>query len=192
MFELITKSSIRRKIIVLFVYHQEKEFYLSEIARTVGTTAGTARRELSRLIEADFLKFNKRGNLSLYRVNASYALFAEVEAIIRKTAGIEIELKKELGKIEHIRFAFIYGSYAKGDWRSDSDIDLFIIGRPAEDRIFQAVTRIGNATKREIDYHIASETEFAEFLKTRDFYQEISKKPLMLIGSLNEFKNFAR
>jgi len=42
MLELFTKSKIRQKIILLFIYNQNKEFYLSEIAKRVKTSAGTA------------------------------------------------------------------------------------------------------------------------------------------------------
>ena len=192
MLGLLIKSGIRRKIILLFVYHQQKEFYLSEIARTVGTTAGTAQRELNKLLGLDLLIFQKKGNLSLFRLNRSCALLPEIEAIIRKTVGIEVELKKELAKIESISFAFLYGSYARGNWKSDSDIDLFIVGQPKEDDVYRAVRKVEDATGREINYHIASEAEFAENIKIKAFYKEISIKPLMLIGSIDEFKKFAR
>ena len=47
MLDLLGKSKIRKKIILTFVYNRGKEFYLSEIARMVKTSAGTAQRELT-------------------------------------------------------------------------------------------------------------------------------------------------
>lgn len=192
MLEILTKSSIRRKIFVLFVYNQGKEFYLSEIARIIGTTAGTARRELNKLLKIDFLKLKRKGNLCLYFVNPSYSLLPEIESIVRKTAGIEEELKNELKKIKNVSFAFIYGSYAKGNWRSDSDIDLFIVGQPEEDDVYRAVRRVEEIAGREINFHIAGETEFVEKFKSRFFIREISENPLMLIGNVDELGKLAR
>jgi predicted nucleotidyltransferase len=125
-------------------------------------------------------------------LNPSCALLPEIQAIIRKTAGIEVELREELAKIENISFAFLYGSYAGGNWKSDSDIDLFIIGRPVEDEVYRAVRKVEEATGREIDYHIAGEGEFSEKSRTSAFYKEIAVHPLMLIGRSDELKKSAR
>jgi len=49
MLDVFGKSKIRKEIILAFVYNQGKDFYLSEIARMVKTSAGTAQRELKYL-----------------------------------------------------------------------------------------------------------------------------------------------
>ena len=60
MLEILGKSKIRQKIILTFVYNRGKEFYLSEIARMVKTSAGTAQRELNRLMSQDLITLRKR------------------------------------------------------------------------------------------------------------------------------------
>jgi len=87
MLDIITKSKIRQKIILLFVYHKDREFYLSEIARQVRTSAGTAQRELNRLRSMDLLTFGKKGNLSIYKLNAGYPLLGEIEVIVEDRFG---------------------------------------------------------------------------------------------------------
>jgi predicted nucleotidyltransferase len=188
MLNLLTKSVIRRKIILLFVYNQEREFYLSEIARQVKTSAGTAQRELNRLLAVDFVSFRKRGNLSLYRLNPGYSLLKEIEAIVRKTFGIEIELAKELGKVREISVAFIFGSYAKGSLKSGSDIDLYIVGRPDEDDVYRAVQAVEETVGREINYHIAAEEEFARKARTETFVGHIAAGPLMILGKEDDLR----
>jgi predicted transcriptional regulator with HTH domain len=125
MLDFLGKSKIRKKIILLFVYNRGKEFYLSEIARRVKTSVGTAQRELNRLLAQDFITFRKKGNLNIYRLNETYSLLNEIESIIRKTFGIEAELGNELRKVRGVLFGFLYGSYAKASLRSDSDIEAF-------------------------------------------------------------------
>ncbi len=192
MLEILGKSMIRKKIILTFVYNRGKEFYLSEIAKMVKTSAGTAQRELNRLLAQDLITFKKRGNLSVYRLNESYSLLEEIESIVRKTIGIEAELRTELGKLSGVRFAFLFGSYAKGGFRSDSDIDLFVIGTVTQDDIFRVVKRIEDSVGREINYHLAAETEFIEKAKQSSFYREILESPLMLVGKEDELKELAR
>lgn len=188
MLDLLTKSIIRRKILLLFVYNKEKDFFLSEIARHAKTSAGTAQRELNRLRAMDIVTFKKRGNLSLYRLNEEFPLLKEIEAIIRKTVGIEVEFGKALRKLNNISFAFIFGSYADGGMRSCSDIDLFLIGRPDEDEIYRTIAAVEDDVHREINYHILSEDEFAQKARTGSFARNAALKPLMLIGKEDELR----
>jgi predicted nucleotidyltransferase len=191
MLNLLTKSGIRRKIILLFVYNQDREFYLSEIARQVKTSAGTAQRELNRLRRMDFVSFKKRGNLSLYRLNRAFSLLAEIEAIIRKTVGIEVRLGEELRKVKGVSFAFIFGSYAKGRLRSDSDIDLYVVGRPDEDDVYRAVRSVEDTVGREINYHIASEDAFARKARTDSFVKDVIAEMAMVLGEEDGLRKLA-
>jgi len=169
-----------------------KEFYLSEIARIVKTSAGTAQRELNRLMSQDLITLRKRGNLNIYRLNEGYSLLDEIESIVRKTIGIEAQLGTKLSALRGVRFAFIFGSYAKGGFRSDSDIDLFIIGTPDEDDVFKVVQGVEDAVGREVNYRLDDEAGFAEKAKTSSFYREILESPLILVGKEDELKELIR
>ena len=182
MLALLSKSGIRRRIILLFVYNQGKEFFLSEVARQVKTTPGTAQRELKKLLAVDLLAFHKKGNLSLFKLNPRYALLKEIEAIVRKTCGIEVELRKALAKVDGISFAFIFGSYVRGHMKSDSDVDLFVVGRPVEDDIYHAVRAVEERVGRDINYHVADESEFVRKAGSASFIREILGHPLMILG----------
>jgi predicted nucleotidyltransferase len=192
MIDFITKSKIRQKIILLFLYNQKREFYLSEIAKLVGTSPGTAQRELNRLCANDFILFKKRANLSIYSLNKRYTLLKEVEAIVNKTFGIEVQLENGLGTIDNIEYAFIFGSYVKGKFRSESDIDIFIIGDVDEDQILKTVVKIENSIDREINYHLADRNEFLSKTKDSYFYREILQDYLLLIGNKDEFKKLIK
>jgi predicted nucleotidyltransferase/DNA-binding transcriptional ArsR family regulator len=186
--DFLTRSKIKRKIILLFLCNQKREFYLSEIAKIVGTSPGTAQRELNRLLASDFISFKKKANLSIYSLNKRYALLKEVEAIVNKTFGIEVQLKNDLGVIDNIEYAFIFGSFVKGKFRSESDIDLFIIGDVEEDQILKTIENIENSIDREINYHFADKDDFLSKTKDNYFYREILHDYLLLIGNKDEFK----
>lgn len=185
---ILTKSRIRQKIILLFVYNKDKEFYLSEVARQVKTSAGTAQRELNKLCDIDFLTFYKKGNLSLFKLNHDFPFLKEMESIVRKTFGIEHELKKALTDVKGISWAFLFGSYITGNLKSDSDIDLFVIGDADEDEIYRAVRNVEDQVGREINYHLADAAEFSAKARQGSFYGEIMKEPLMLVGNIDELR----
>lgn len=192
MLNLFTKSKIRKNIILLFLYNQNREFYLSEIAKIVGTSAGTAQRELNKLLENDFIIFKKKANLSIYALNTRYSLLEEVESIVKKTMGIEVELTKELKKLKNISYAFLFGSYVNGGFKSDSDIDLFVIGEVNDDQLYQAVHKVEDTIGREINYHIATQSEFSQKKKSNYFYNEIIKSYSLLVGNEREFKKLIK
>ena len=52
----------RRRVLGLLLLHPDQRYYLREIARLTGTTAGTLARELSRLVKADVVGLQKVGN----------------------------------------------------------------------------------------------------------------------------------
>jgi predicted nucleotidyltransferase len=72
--------------------------------------------------------------------------------------------------------------------KSDSDIDLFIVGDPAEDDVYRAVRKVEDLVGKEINYYIAGEAEFAQKSKTRSFMKDIVAKPLMLLGKEDELR----
>ena len=190
MIDFLAKSKIRKKIILLFLYNQKREFYLSEVAKIVGTSPATAQRELNKLLAGDFVTFKKKASLSIYSLNKRYTLLKEVEAIVDKTFGIEVMLKNGLEAIDEIDYAFIFGSFVKGRFGSESDIDLFIIGDIEEDRIFKVVERAEKSIAREINYHLADKDDFLRKTKDNYFYREILQDHLLLIGNKDEFEKF--
>ncbi|MBU0502083.1 MAG: nucleotidyltransferase domain-containing protein, partial [Candidatus Margulisbacteria bacterium] len=125
-------------------------------------------------------------------LNKEYSLLAEVEAIVRKTFGVETVLKEELSKVSNIVFAFLFGSYVKGGFRSGSDIDLFVIGEVDEDHIFKAVQKVESNVNREINYHLASPEEFQVKRRQTGFYDNILKDYSLLIGEESGFRKFIK
>ncbi len=110
MFDLLIRSKIRKKIIRLLLFNPKRECYLSEIASAVQTTPATARRELRKLLEIELIYFKKKGKLSIYNLNSDNYFLKEISGIIKKTFGIENDIKQALFEIDGIVFAFLFGS----------------------------------------------------------------------------------
>jgi predicted nucleotidyltransferase len=137
------------------------------------------------------VNFKKRGNLSLYKLNPAFSLLGEIEGIVRKTLGIEVMLGEELRKLKGISFAFIFGSYAKGRLKSDSDIDLYVVGLPDEDDVYRAVCSVEDTVGREINYQIASQDEFARKTRTDSFMKDVIAEVVMVVGSDDDIRKLA-
>ncbi len=192
MLKLLTKSRIRQRIILLFIYNPGKSYYINEIARLIKTSAGNVQRELRKLQEAGFLERDKKGNAVYFKINELNPLLPEIKTIVDKTIGLEKILAEELKEIKSIQFAFLFGSYVKGDFDSDSDIDLYIIGDINEKELHVAVRRAEEAINREINYHFSIMNEFKEKLKSSFFHKEIAKNYILIIGNENEFRKIVK
>lgn len=189
---IIAKSKIRQKILRLLFANGEKEFYLSEIARIAGTSAGNVQRELEKLKKEGVVTSKKKGNLRYYILDKKNPAFIDIENIIKKTIGIDAELSEVLGRMKGIDFAFIFGSYAKDKLKNESDIDLVVIGDPDEEDLVRKIKKIERSISREINYHLYTISEFRKKLKKSSFLQNITKKNLFLAGDKNEFKKIFR
>lgn len=190
MLDLITKSKIRQKMVLLFIYNPEKEHYINEIARLVKTSAGTAQRELERLVKSGLLSKEKKANLMYFRLNTGNPLLGDIKNIIDKTIGLELILRQELEAAAGIDFAFLFGSYVKGDFKPDSDIDLYVVGEISESNIHKRIKKVEENIHREINYHLATREEFEKQLNKSFFYKEILTHYILIVGDENEFRKF--
>jgi len=175
-----------------FFTDESRRFYINEMARLVGTTQGTCRRELNRLVDMGMLMTLREGNLQYYYVNKQYPLYKEYRTIVQKTIGIEALLRKALNGIEGLIYAFILGSYAKKEFKPKSDIDIVVIGIVSEGRLIKVIREIEKALDREINYHIYTVREFKKKLKTESFMKNIIKDYVMISGDEREFRKLLK
>lgn len=184
----MTKSGLRRKLMLYFFANPEVSLYVRGIAQILDIDAGNLSKELSRLEKTGVFSSQMRGNQKYYSINKSYPLRKELQAIVFKTIGIEGGLKAMLEDISGILCAFIYGSFAEGKEHSTSDIDLLVIGRIDEDKLMQKVDVFEKESGREINYNIYPPSEFKRRLAEKDsFIVNVAKrKKIILKGDLSE------
>ena len=123
---LFTKT--QQKVLGLLYGQPYKSFYLNEIVRLSDIGRGTIKRELERMTASGIVIQKRIGNQNHYQANDSCPVYQELLGIVRKTFGIADVIKTALTPIfDRILFAFIYGSIAKSEDSSKSDIDLLVI-----------------------------------------------------------------
>lgn len=181
----ITKSKVRRELLRLYFTNPEKKYYLRELERTLGFPVGNIRRELLKLEKAGLFEKKLQGNLTYYSLNKKHPLFKELKSIVFKTVGVAGGLKGVLEKIKNIEVALIYGSYAMGKEKVNSDIDLLMIGKIDEDRLIEVISKLEKKLQREISYTIYDRKDFNKKKKEKNsFILDVIKRPkIFLIGS---------
>ncbi|MBM4067219.1 MAG: hypothetical protein FJ266_16565 [Planctomycetes bacterium] len=181
----IFKSRTRKELFRLYFTNPDNEYYLRELERNLNIPVSMIRKELTHLEDTGIFVSSKKGNLVYYSLNKSYPLFEELKSIVFKTIGIQGLLKETLGKIKGIEGAFIYGSFAKKEEVSKSDIDLFIMGKVDDSRLLREMRRLEEVLKREINYSIFTTDEFNKKVKEKDsFITDLLENPkIFIVGS---------
>jgi len=188
MIELLFKSKIRKKVLRLLYLNQDKEYYVNEIARLLNVSVGSLHKELMKLLKNGVLQVKEIGNLKLYSLNKNYHFFQELKEILKKSVGIEEQLKVDLNRLEGVKCAFIYGSWASNQVDEHSDIDLFIIGTPDQDKLLEVVSKIEDEIQREISYTIFPEEEFKRKVKEgTPFIESLLTNPKVFLKKDEEY-----
>lgn len=142
----------------------DEELSLTDVAARAGLAYPTAHREVARLIDAGILVERQAGRTRLIRGNANSPLTAPLREILTVVSGPVVLLAEELGRIDGIDLAFLYGSFAarlRGvDGPSPHDIDVMIVGAPDVDAVYEACTRVESAVHRPVNPTVLSPSEF--------------------------------
>ncbi|MBU0633718.1 MAG: nucleotidyltransferase domain-containing protein [Candidatus Omnitrophica bacterium] len=184
----ITKSRIRQDLLALFFTNPKQKYYLRELQRMLGFSAGSIRRELLKFQKDNLFNTNKIGNLLFYSLNIKHPLFKELKSIVSKTVGVEGSLRKMLSSLRGIKIAFVYGSFASNKEKSVSDIDLMIIGDVNTSSLNEKTSELEKKLKREINPTIYSLQEYKiRKRKKSGFITDLLKNPkIMLVGKEND------
>lgn len=184
----------RKAVLGLLFSHTDEAFYLRQIVRASGYGLGPVQRELKLLTGAGIIRRMVRGRQVYFQANADAPIFPELKSLIAKTVGIGDSIRQALAPIAHgIRFAFIYGSIAKGEERQGSDIDLLIVGDVSFSDIVVSLQAAQRTIGREINPTVYPSAEFREKMRNKHhFVTSIRNGPkIFLIGDENELGRLA-
>jgi len=167
----------------VFLNRPEKTYYFRELARILGKEPGVFQKDINKLVEEGILESYYEVNRHFFKLNRRYPLLDELKSIFFKTVGVKGKLQQELRKIKGIKEAFIYGSFAKGQVKATSDIDIFVVGSVDEDELIDLITMLEKKIDREINYTLMTENELQKKIKGKDSFLKniFSQKMIKLI-----------
>jgi DNA-binding transcriptional ArsR family regulator len=120
-----------RQLILAAIFRDAaREWFLCDLARHLKVQPSSLQRELARLFDADILRRRADGNRVYYAAETENPIFGDLQGLLIKTAGLRDVLAENLEPFrDRIGVAFVYGSVARQDEHSASDVDLMIVGR---------------------------------------------------------------
>jgi predicted nucleotidyltransferase len=187
-------GTYRRDVLALLLLHPEQALHVREIGRLTGKVPGTLLRELNRLSDAGVLTRKTVGNQVQFQADPSCPIFDDLRNILRKTAGVADLLKEALVTLgKQVQIAFVFGSVARGEETSRSDIDVLTIGTASLESVVKVLAPLQAQLQREINPVVISKREAHAKLLARDrFMSRIALEPKMfLIGTEDDFAELA-
>jgi len=188
--EQLFGSKLRAKLLGWFFTHVDERFFVRQLESLLTEDPTNLSRQLARLESLRILTSETEGRQKYFKVNKHVPFYEEMKGLILKTTGVAGVIRYSLGKISGVKFAFLYGSFAKNQENPESDVDLMVVGKFNFDELEETISESEKKLGRAINITSYSLKEFQEKMRTKDgFIQTVLKGPkIMLIGDENEFK----
>lgn len=184
-------SKTRQEVLAAVVLHPKKWWYLSDLASHIGRPPSSLQMELASLVACDLLLTRKDGNRVYYQVSPSCPVLEELQSLLIKTTGVADVVRSALKKhFDNIDYAFIFGSVARGEAMSESDVDVMIIGQLGMMDIFDSLEKTEKILLRPVNPTIYPQKEFTQKLKAGNSFLKtvMSGRKIFLKGNLNELE----
>jgi predicted nucleotidyltransferase len=184
------RSKARQQLLAYYFTNPTSRHHLRDIAERLSIDPSNLSKELGRLEREGLFRSEVSGRQKYFQLNPAYPLFDEVRKIVAKTIGAAPLIAQSLTKIEGINEAYLYGSFALNQQDAASDIDVLVIGAPAEEVLAQSMRRLERQLGREINYTVLTRKEFEARRARKDaFVADVwNKKRVSLIGPNEEAK----
>ncbi|MEA2077842.1 MAG: nucleotidyltransferase domain-containing protein [Candidatus Marinimicrobia bacterium] len=184
----ILSSNTRAEFFRLLFGLDQKEYYLREIEKCSGLAIGTIQQEALKLENLGLIHKRRDGNRTYFSANKDHPIYMDIHRLVLKTIGLRDVLKSYLFD-NSIQFAFVFGSIASGNEKSDSDVDLFIVGDIGLRTLSMHLREPSQKIGREINSYTISKNEVFKKITQKDHFVStvINSQKLFIKGDENEF-----
>ncbi|MBN1142613.1 MAG: nucleotidyltransferase domain-containing protein [Deltaproteobacteria bacterium] len=186
-------GNYRRQVLGLLFLRPDESFHVREISRLTKIPAGSLHRELKLLAEAELLVRQEVGRQVYYRAKRENPIFEDLAAIFRKTAGLADVIREALLPLaDELDLAFVFGSTARGEERSGSDIDLMVLGSVSFVAVVGALAAIHERLGREVNPVVMARGDFGRTWRADPFLQRVMKEPkIFVMGTADDLAKLA-
>jgi len=173
------------EILSKFLRDYNKEIYGRELTNITFLSQKNIALTLDELEKDGILKSRKSGNIRYYKLNLENTEIKDVILILETLKKIDFFKKQRkiasLFKTDN-RIVGIFGSYAKGTQKKESDIDIFIIGN----KLKEDYDKLGEKLDLNINIKYFPENEFINLIKSKDnLIKEIIKDHILIFNIEN-------
>ena len=169
------------KVLQYFCLHPSSEMYVNEVASRLGLSAGMCSRVLRDLKEIGMVEKEELGKAHYYHLVDNYitrTLKRYVGLVLIEKSGAAKSIVRTMPNTNSI---VLYGSFVKGDFNEDSDIDLLIISNNKLNFNLDSEEAFLN---HELSIQPLTIGKWMKLKKNKDpFYHEVIRNHIILYGA---------
>jgi DNA-binding transcriptional ArsR family regulator len=185
MLEQLFSSKTRVKLLKLFLNQKEdKDYFIRELTRVLGEHLNSIRRELTNLEDLGLVLSQEKDKKKYYSVNKDFILLPELKALLLKSRELgDQKLVQQLEKIGFLDLLILSGTFVGN---TDSDVDLFIVGRVQKPKLDKLIQTHEKDSGKDIRYTLMSKKEFQHRIDLGDrfIYTILNSRKITVINKL--------
>lgn len=173
------------ELLALLLLQPERSWTMSELADVLGAPQSSVHRELGRAEEAAIVERQAEARPHRFRAARDEPIVEPLADLLQRSVGVESQLRAVLDRPD-VRAAVIHGSWADGQRRPGSDIDVLVVGQADLRELRRRVRPVGNSVGRTIDLTVLTVEELQSLLAERSsFVRQVLEAPTVpLVGEL--------
>ena len=180
-------STTQQRVLGLLFGQPQRSFYTTELIGLTAAGSGAVQRELARLEESELVTVRRIGSQKHYQANPDSPLFAELCSIAHKTFGLAEPLREALTPLApKIKAAFVFGSVAKRQDASSSDIDLMVVSDSLTYAdVFGALEPLTAQLRRSVNPTVYTRRELAKRIREGNAFvtRVLAQPKVWLVGA---------
>jgi len=177
----ILRSQVQGEVLARLYLHPDEEHSLAALAELTATSPQSIQHEVSRLVKAGLLRDRRLGRSRLIRANPDSILARPLTDLLMVTYGPVPVLESELGPIEGIEQAFVFGSWAARhqgiSGAIPNDVDVMVVGRANLDALDDAAGRAQEVLRRPVNIRRVSPSAWQS--SSDPFFSQVREQPLV-------------
>lgn len=120
-------SGALARLVTHFAAHPDDALHVRALGRRTGLTPRSLHTELARLERLGVVQRRSQGRHVHYVLVEDSARWRALRALVRELADPVEVIRGALADVPGVAAAFVFGSFAHGDVREDSDVDVFVL-----------------------------------------------------------------
>ena len=161
----------------------------SELRDRFRASSPSIHRELQRALRAGVVTREGVGRTYLYRAAATSPLYEPLRELLKRTVGIEAEIRRALEGLPGVASAFVHGSLANGTRvRPASDVDVLVLGTVDYRALRKRLREVERRTGRQVDVVAYEPAEFEALVREGNSFARsvVEGEPRPLVGGLSD------
>jgi uncharacterized protein len=184
-----------QKILSTLLLERDDPWYLTDLAKRLGCAPSTLQRPLDSLVCAGIIRRWTSGNRVYFGVDPDCPFRHELRGLFAKTVGLRDVLRDVFrAHARQLSVAFVYGSMAKGEAHSQSDVDLLVVGSSTLKDLSPALANAEARLGRPISATVLPPDEFSARVAKKNHFlcAVLAEEKIFVMGTAHDLEGLAK